>query len=591
MPYKRSGWSENARRVMARGREGRVRAFAGVMDGHLQAPACILALLSVTGTFAPRPGARIAGRYELKRHLRGTGAVQVFQAHDHQARGECALMLFDPDRCQPGAWAAFVRIVAAGAEAQAPGLAALGELSATPSNAPYCVTELPSGRGLDEVRREDGRQDWKRALSLGVWFAEILDNVHRATRVAHRALTPARCVVGAGDVVTVLDYGVAELEGASGSSEDAGYRAPEQQRGGGDARSDVYSLAAILFELITGERPSPRMPPLLRSIVRDAPKEVEDLFTRALAREPGRRFADLAALSSVMQRWCGARPRALAGSPNAMRGPATVSAPTSAQSPRPGPAPAVLSGPASEVVPVSELAEVRGSAGREVGRVQITPAPEAVIRRVPNEGEIASLQALARGLAPEVATGETTERLPSRSSREPSPAVVHTEVFTRPPRAAVRAAELDRPIDQEDFKTTTFVRPPRSVAPIEHTEKLPRRGSGGDSPSEGAARPVSPEPARLRAEVRPAAPEERTEVLPQRGRGGAPRVYDETLELPERPGRTPMAPTAAEYPAPSEGRASPTRRDERWSLKQAFIVVNLVLGVLALLGLIALLVR
>ena len=131
--------------------------------------------------------------------------------------------------------------------------------------------------------------------------AEILHAAHAATGVAHRVLTPSRCAVTVRDDVRVLDFGVAELE--LGRLEEAGYRAPEQQQGGGDARSDVYTLAVILFELISGQNLAGKPPPRLRSLVA-VPRPVDEFMAKALSQDPAQRF-DLLTMRAALRELLG----------------------------------------------------------------------------------------------------------------------------------------------------------------------------------------------------------------------------------------------------------------------------------------------
>ncbi len=150
-------------------------------------------------------------------------------------------------------WAAFSRVVSAAVDV--PGLVLPRDLRVNLPDPSYCEAAPQAGRGLDRLREQEGPLPWERALLLGERIVEVLANVHAATGIAHRALLPSRCIVTVRDDVRILDYGVAEIELAGGRADDSGYRAPEQQGGAGDHRSDIFSLAVILFELISGQRP------------------------------------------------------------------------------------------------------------------------------------------------------------------------------------------------------------------------------------------------------------------------------------------------------------------------------------------------
>ncbi|MFY0534619.1 hypothetical protein [Nannocystis pusilla] len=184
------------------------------------------------------------------------------------------LVLFDPSACTPGAWAGLLRVVHAASEARLVGIEPLRNVPTTPPDPPFCLADPLVGWSFDRLRQggppawqKQAAPLWERALRLGERAAAILGAAHAVLGVPHRALVPQRLVVTEADELLILDFGVGELEPSAGRPDDCGYRAPEQAKARGDVRSDVHSLASVLFELIAGERPSPRMPARLRSLV------------------------------------------------------------------------------------------------------------------------------------------------------------------------------------------------------------------------------------------------------------------------------------------------------------------------------------
>lgn len=258
----------------------------------------------MSSAFSPTLGERIAGRFELKAPLRGSGGTRTFLALDHQTGRDVALSLFHPGSSNPNTWAAFAQVVAAAAKAQVSGLVLPQNVSTIAPIPPYCLADLQVARGLDRLREQEGLIPWERALSFGERITEILHNVQAATGIAHRALLPSRCVVTVRDEIRILDYGVAEFEVAGSQQEDSGYRAPEQQGSTGDQRSDVYSLAVILYELISGQRPAAPSPPRLRSLV-PVSFSVDNFMAKALAQDPTQRHTDLAAMRAVLRELLG----------------------------------------------------------------------------------------------------------------------------------------------------------------------------------------------------------------------------------------------------------------------------------------------
>jgi hypothetical protein len=247
-------------------------------------------------SFSPQVGDRIAGRFELLSQLRGQGAVRVFSAHDHHTDRAVSILLVDPGRTRASAWETFAGIVTYLTRARVAGLV-LPQVDSPAPKPPYCLEEPQDLQGFDRWR-DQGPLPWQRVLALGERVAAILYEASAATGVAHRALTPSRCATTRFDDVRVLDYGVAELE--RGLPDEAGYRAPEQQQGGGDPRSDIYTLGLILFELITGRSWARTTPPSLSSCVA-VPEPVDEFFTRVLSQDPAQRHSDVAEMRAAMR--------------------------------------------------------------------------------------------------------------------------------------------------------------------------------------------------------------------------------------------------------------------------------------------------
>ena len=178
---------------------------------------------------------------------------------------------------------------------------------------PYIVMEyLPGGSLADRLER-DGAQPVGRVIEWLGQAAAALDAAH-ANGIVHRDVKPANLLLDNDERVKVADFGVASAADLGSFTEagtvvgTAGYLAPEQARGErAMPASDLYALAVVAFELLTGKRPFERdsstaeaiahvsapIPPASDSN-QQLPRELDDVLARGLAKEPEHRFATAA---------------------------------------------------------------------------------------------------------------------------------------------------------------------------------------------------------------------------------------------------------------------------------------------------------
>lgn len=192
---------------------------------------------------------------------------------------------------------------------------------------PYCLMELVEGRTLSEHARE---LDLRAKVELVAQVCEAVEHAHQHG-VLHRDLKPGNIVVGANGQAKVLDFGVARLLDhpgettcATGTNSVLGtlaYMSPEQVSGGAtelDARSDVYALGVIAYELLSGRMPydvrATSLPHAARIICEVEPLpaalvnrmlsgDLETILTTALAKDRERRYASAAELGADLRRF------------------------------------------------------------------------------------------------------------------------------------------------------------------------------------------------------------------------------------------------------------------------------------------------
>jgi len=180
---------------------------------------------------------------------------------------------------------------------------------------PYIVMELMPGRTLADLLRDDGTLPVDRAVDAILDVIEGLQAAH-ALGLIHRDVKPSNCFLDSDGRVKVGDFGLSKSLVADDGLTRTGaflgtpqFAAPEQVRGGGvDQRTDIYSVAATLFCLLTGRGPfvgdaaaviaqiASDPAPLLRSLLPTAPLALERIIARALAKDPAERFSTLAEL-------------------------------------------------------------------------------------------------------------------------------------------------------------------------------------------------------------------------------------------------------------------------------------------------------
>ncbi|HUD72414.1 MAG TPA: serine/threonine-protein kinase [Dongiaceae bacterium] len=257
------------------------------------------------------------GRYEIE-SLLGKGAMGVvFLAHDPHLGRQVALKTYQmPDGISEERAREFqerlLREAHAAARLSHPNIVTVHDVGIDPDRGfPYIVFEYVEGPSLKDLLDGRSRLSPDLALRFGDGLAAALTAAHRAG-VVHRDIKPANLLVRREDgVVKITDFGVARLAASELTRTGAlvgspAYMSPEQIRGGAvDARSDLFSLAVVLYEMLTSKRPfgGEDLPAVAYAVAHETPvpvtQQVDDLpplldafFDRALAKDPDKRFPD-----------------------------------------------------------------------------------------------------------------------------------------------------------------------------------------------------------------------------------------------------------------------------------------------------------
>lgn len=286
----------------------------------------------------PDPGALVAGRYRVIRLLGRGGMGTVFEAEDQTSRARRAVKILHlPAGVSDQIAQRFRREAAVMARIDHPGVPRLHEAMIEKGRM-ILVTDFVEGTSLREVIRERGIIPPAEAAEIAARIADALNAAHEQG-VIHRDVKPHNVMIVPGGGVRLLDFGVAREVGfgaeritsTGGMVGTPHYMSPEQFAGPIDARSDIYSVGIVLFEMTTGRLPfdgdtavalarqhADDLPHEPRSLREDLPAWLNRAILRCLEKEPRDRYATAADLAFELRRPRQSRPR-IAPQPNGDR--------------------------------------------------------------------------------------------------------------------------------------------------------------------------------------------------------------------------------------------------------------------------------
>lgn len=261
-------------------------------------------------------GEVIDGRYRLTRIVASGGMATIYAALDLRLDRQVAVKIMHPHLAQDEKFVErFIREAKAAAALSHPNIVAVLDQGWNQGGVPcvFIVMELIEGSTLRDYLHEQGSLPAERVLQLLIPVASALAAAHRIG-IVHRDIKPENILVSKEGRIKIADFGLARgaLLGTTMTAESSmilgsvSYLSPEQvQRGIADARSDIYSLGIVIFELLTGQKPYQGEDPVQIAIrhVNDrvpAPStlnpaishEFDDLVLRATNVNPDRRPKD-----------------------------------------------------------------------------------------------------------------------------------------------------------------------------------------------------------------------------------------------------------------------------------------------------------
>ncbi len=273
---------------------------------------------------APSPGlsGRRLGDYEILDTLGEGGMGIVYRARDVALEREVALKVLQPALAQDEEYERrFVREARVAAKLDHPNIVAV-YAAGRHENVLYMAMQLVRGRTLHQVLRERKRLPVAEALSIVRQAAEALETAHKAGLV-HRDIKPNNIMVDGEGRVKIMDFGLMRSRLSGDAITRSGdffgtpeYASPEQcETAELDGRSDLYSLGAVLYEMLAGRMPHKADTPMalfkkiqeeeprpIRKSNREVPPVVEALVSKLLAKKPSDRFASAAELIREIDR-------------------------------------------------------------------------------------------------------------------------------------------------------------------------------------------------------------------------------------------------------------------------------------------------
>ena len=256
-------------------------------------------------------GKIIGNRYEILKEIGNGGMAIVYKAKDHVLNRDVAVKVLRDEYTTDSDFIKRFNIEAqSAANLQHPNIVAIYDVGhEEENNLYYIVMELIKGKTLKEIINKDEKLSWKWAINIAIQIASALENAHK-NGIVHRDIKPHNIMITEDGVAKVTDFGIAKAVSNSTITSfgttigSVHYFSPEQAKGSvTDAKSDLYSLGVVMYEMLTGKVPFDADTPVsvaLKHIQEEPvppielnpeiPTAVNDIVLKAMKKDPTERY-------------------------------------------------------------------------------------------------------------------------------------------------------------------------------------------------------------------------------------------------------------------------------------------------------------
>ena len=252
----------------------------------------------------------IANRYEVFKHIGQGGMADVFLAMDTILNREVAIKILRSELCtDPVSVVRFEREAQAATTLSHPNIVEIYDVGEYNGHR-YIVMEYVPGRTLKQVIRSRGSLEPDEAIDIEKQLVSAVSEAHHKG-IIHRDIKPQNIIVKSDGSIKILDFGIAIAKGniqvtqANNVMGSVHYLAPELAKGKpASVQSDIYALGIVLFEMLSGDVPFKadsavqvalmqmrNEMPSIRTINPSIPQSIENIITRATAKDPSKRYS------------------------------------------------------------------------------------------------------------------------------------------------------------------------------------------------------------------------------------------------------------------------------------------------------------